>query len=333
MKIDVKKPERKLYKIRQLTELLGVTPRTIRYYDQFGLLPHVKRTSGNMRLFDDEDIQLIKKIRHMQKKEFLPLELIRERLFGGDDNTAIKMAVVSDNSLSLSAQICKQHNITLVPLDASVKDYEACYKKLAESGVEKIYSFHRHGDLSDSLANATKASNSSKVDVMLIDTKSIGGGHGIFVHKIGDAITQSQTQAQVDLLVSKIQPLMMDLVLVNGQTDLLGRVTSDTNLQSIISPKLLAFMPIIKFDKGKARIVDCLKSKTQAIELMLEEVQKEAVARGGFVRYISVTHSGLNAEAKEIGSLLNELYPRSEVELLKSNTNSLSNEAISIALM
>ena len=55
---------KKLYKIGHLTSLLGVTPRTIRYYDQFGLLPHVKRSEGNVRLFDDEDIKIIKKVRY-----------------------------------------------------------------------------------------------------------------------------------------------------------------------------------------------------------------------------------------------------------------------------
>ena len=42
---------KKLYKIGHLTSLLGVTPRTIRYYDQFGLLPHVKRSEGKCTSF------------------------------------------------------------------------------------------------------------------------------------------------------------------------------------------------------------------------------------------------------------------------------------------
>ena len=74
------KTERKLYKIGHLTKLLGVTSRTIRYYDQFGILPHVKRSDGNVRLFDDEDLEVIKKIRHYQKVDFLPLEIIKKRL-------------------------------------------------------------------------------------------------------------------------------------------------------------------------------------------------------------------------------------------------------------
>ena len=74
--------ERKLYKIGHLTKLLGITHRTIRYYDQMGLLPHVKRSHGNVRLFDEEDYEILKKIKKLQKDEFLPLEEIKRRLFG-----------------------------------------------------------------------------------------------------------------------------------------------------------------------------------------------------------------------------------------------------------
>ena len=55
-----KSKEKKLYKIGQLAELLSITPRSIRYLDQLGLLPHMKRSSGKTRLFDTTDIQLIK---------------------------------------------------------------------------------------------------------------------------------------------------------------------------------------------------------------------------------------------------------------------------------
>ena len=60
------KKEKKLYKISQVMKLLGITGRTVRYYDQFGLLPHVKRSEGKVRLFDDKDIEVIKKIRRLQ---------------------------------------------------------------------------------------------------------------------------------------------------------------------------------------------------------------------------------------------------------------------------
>src|SRR3989338_3899739 len=88
--------ERKLYKIGHLTRLLGVTSRTIRYYDQFGLLPHVKRSNGNVRLFDDEDVSIIQKIRKLQKDHYLPLDVIRIRLFGEATTQPLAISLVYD---------------------------------------------------------------------------------------------------------------------------------------------------------------------------------------------------------------------------------------------
>lgn len=34
------------YSIKQVAEMMGVTPSTLRYYDQEGLLPNVKRVNG-----------------------------------------------------------------------------------------------------------------------------------------------------------------------------------------------------------------------------------------------------------------------------------------------
>ena len=71
----------KLFKIGDICELLAITPRTIRYYDQLGLLPNVKRSDGFTRLFDQNDIDLIKEIRKLQKSKAMPLTMIKEKLF------------------------------------------------------------------------------------------------------------------------------------------------------------------------------------------------------------------------------------------------------------
>ena len=70
--------KKKLFKIGHLAKTLGLTHRTIRYYDQLGLLPHMKRSNGGVRLFDDEDIKILKKIRTLQKEEYLPLDIIKK---------------------------------------------------------------------------------------------------------------------------------------------------------------------------------------------------------------------------------------------------------------
>ena len=94
------KQDTSFVKIGYITENLAISPRTIRHYDQFGLLPHMKRSEGNVRLFDAEDIALIKKIKQLQKQEKMSLEHIRAYLFGDVDGPAMKQAIVVDATLT-----------------------------------------------------------------------------------------------------------------------------------------------------------------------------------------------------------------------------------------
>jgi precorrin-8X/cobalt-precorrin-8 methylmutase len=50
--------------IKELTETVGgkVTPRMVRHYHQVGLLPQPKRSRGNYRLYDDDDVQRLRRI-------------------------------------------------------------------------------------------------------------------------------------------------------------------------------------------------------------------------------------------------------------------------------
>lgn len=56
------------YKIGQLANLVGVSPRTIRYYEEIGLLNSIKRVEGGKRVYTDQDYQrlrFIKRLKHL----------------------------------------------------------------------------------------------------------------------------------------------------------------------------------------------------------------------------------------------------------------------------
>ncbi|WP_010237668.1 helix-turn-helix domain-containing protein [Clostridium arbusti] len=64
------------YKIGEIAKLTNLTTRTIRYYEELGLLGTRKKKSlGEHRLFDNDDIKRLKKI-HMLKDLGLTLEEI-----------------------------------------------------------------------------------------------------------------------------------------------------------------------------------------------------------------------------------------------------------------
>ena len=54
------------YQIGELANLVGMSPRTIRYYEEIGLLNSVKRIEGGKRVYTDRDIQRLKFIKRLK---------------------------------------------------------------------------------------------------------------------------------------------------------------------------------------------------------------------------------------------------------------------------
>ena len=56
----------KYYKIGQLADLVALSPRTIRYYEEIGLLNSIKRAEGGRRVYTGQDYQRIKFIKRLK---------------------------------------------------------------------------------------------------------------------------------------------------------------------------------------------------------------------------------------------------------------------------
>ena len=84
----------KTYKIGQLAELTGLTQRTIRYYDELGLLKTSSRTQGGQRIYSDSDLLYIKRIMELKSLSFSLDEIKVIILLGGDDESGEKRRAV-----------------------------------------------------------------------------------------------------------------------------------------------------------------------------------------------------------------------------------------------
>lgn len=58
--------ELKFFKIGQLSDLVEMSPRTIRYYEEVGLLNSIRRIEGGKRVYTDRDIQRLKFIKRLK---------------------------------------------------------------------------------------------------------------------------------------------------------------------------------------------------------------------------------------------------------------------------
>jgi len=59
--------------VEEVVKALGVTPRTLHYYEEMGLIPACERTAGGHRLYDEETIEKLEHI--LRLKEYLGYSL------------------------------------------------------------------------------------------------------------------------------------------------------------------------------------------------------------------------------------------------------------------
>lgn len=64
------------YSIKEVAKMMNVAPSTLRYYDQEGLLPNIKRLNG-IRVFEDADFKWLR-VLNCLKNTNMPIKKIRQ---------------------------------------------------------------------------------------------------------------------------------------------------------------------------------------------------------------------------------------------------------------
>jgi len=114
----------KYYQIGELANLVQLSPRTIWYYEEIGLLNSVKRTEGGKRVYTDKDYQCLKFIQRLKHlgltlSEMSELEdiyrihrtnkIVLSRLLELLDNHVEKINERINNLIKLKADILSYH--------------------------------------------------------------------------------------------------------------------------------------------------------------------------------------------------------------------------------
>lgn len=81
-----------LFTIEQVAARTGLTKRTLRYYEEVGLLPPTDRTEGNYRRYGKADIQRLERIKELRDLLGFSLADIRKLLEAEDERGQIKVA-------------------------------------------------------------------------------------------------------------------------------------------------------------------------------------------------------------------------------------------------
>ena len=110
----------KQYTPSELASLAGVTPRTIRYYDQKGLLRPASRTPEGYRLYDSDALLKMQRISMLKFAGFSlgeirdTLEMLRLRIYGGFCRIRSSLSPSGSNS-SPRSSICSMNYSSPTP--------------------------------------------------------------------------------------------------------------------------------------------------------------------------------------------------------------------------
>ncbi len=117
--------------IKEVSEKFGISQDTLRYYERVGMIPHVTRTAGGIRNYQESDLGWVEMALCMRSAG-LPIEAMIEyvRLFQeGDETIPARLQLLLDQREALIEQQA-QIDSTLKRLNYKISRYE----KAVEAG-------------------------------------------------------------------------------------------------------------------------------------------------------------------------------------------------------
>ena len=79
-----------MIRIGEVAERVGITPRTIRYYEEIGLLPGAERVKGSHRLYDEADVERLGELTRLRDLLNLSLDELKQLLEAEEARAALR---------------------------------------------------------------------------------------------------------------------------------------------------------------------------------------------------------------------------------------------------
>ena len=125
-----------MYTIKQVADIMNVTPVTLRYYDKQGLLPYVERTESGYRMFSENDLGMLRVIECL-KKTGMPIKDIQQFskwVQMGDDSLQEQYHMFLERKQTVENQIAElQETLKFVEHKCEY------YRTALEAGTESIH--------------------------------------------------------------------------------------------------------------------------------------------------------------------------------------------------
>ncbi len=303
-----------LYKIGDLTKKLNITPRTIRYYDQLGLLPNIKRSDGDTRIFDKFDIEIIEKTRALQKKQYLPLEEIKNKLFPPlllDKN----IHLITD--FETNQKIILPNNIQVLKGSPSQNNFHAkdinTLPKTSQSK-NNVYIYFYHSNFSEKI-NTLKRKIKSTLDIYLFPIEGIGFSSYMLLESINKKLSSFYSIEELKLYIDNILNLKFDICLTDTIDHFFyNHKVSKSNLDLALSN----FSPIIT-SSIKTEIKSFLPNEaSNTIEEILNLFETELLLRKRYANCVHIYDKNKKETSENLLKSFKKRFPKIDICISKA---------------
>jgi len=142
-----------LYTIEQVAARTGLTKRTLRYYEEVGLLPPTDRTEGNYRRYSEDDVARLERIKNLRELLGFSLADIRKLLEADDERDHIKVAYKQETEPAAKiAQLDRSDEL----IRSQLEIIEQKLAGLQEMRATLLAKLERHKQVRETLINNNK---------------------------------------------------------------------------------------------------------------------------------------------------------------------------------
>lgn len=316
-----KSKDKKLYKIGQLSEVVGLSSRSIRYLDQLGLFPHMKRSAGKTRLFDEDDIALIReaiKIKSTMKTNFedvIDIMLKKTKInskdiaiicpeqcaFTKEALNELRILKIKSNFFNLSSCNSTQKHSENFEI---LKEFESLNKKQNYKHVFVILNQTLY-DYTSSEFNTWPFKNVS----FYITSGSISTAV-VLAEQLVERILLQDSLEELHLLFKKQVPMLYQISYNTNCKAIMQNNNSPITLkQHPTIEQILNFKPVFIHQNGITNLKYCFELENQAQETIVKHLQKEIESRGNYCHRLLISSSLKHKETEKMSLLIKETFP------------------------
>jgi DNA-binding transcriptional MerR regulator len=135
--------DRRLISIGEAAERLQMTPRTLRYYEELGLVASERSTGTSQRRYGPQEIERLQRIRELQTLLGLDLDEIGEQLAASDRLEGFRREYLSDPPPERRDEILAEGLVILERLRARVVERRLRLDQFAKELDERIAKYEK----------------------------------------------------------------------------------------------------------------------------------------------------------------------------------------------